>query len=136
MDCSQQKSRFPRTIILLTLGVVFYFLTCGIDSYFQSQTYTFGLCGPLDMSAKVIGRQVKVIQDTWFQYQVSKTKRYFIYSIDLVSYSHTLQYLIIIGVHLLIEKSREIRMLDFTRCIMQIQTFTRKVTFQSLKSWK
>ena len=50
---SQQNKILPRTIILITLGVLFYFLTCGVDSYFQSQTYTFGLCGPLDISAKV-----------------------------------------------------------------------------------
>ena len=48
-----QNNRNCKSILLLAHGVLFYFLTCGVDSYFQSQTYTFGLCGPLKMTAKV-----------------------------------------------------------------------------------
>ena len=41
---------------LICLGVIFYFLFCGIDSYFQSQTYTYGLCGPLELSSDTAGK--------------------------------------------------------------------------------
>ena len=49
-----QESPFKHKIGLISLGVIFYFLTCGVDSYFQSQTYTVGLCG-LSLSAQMAG---------------------------------------------------------------------------------
>ena len=49
-----QESPFKHKIGLISLGVIFYFLTCGVDSYFQSQTYTVGLCG-LSLSAQMSG---------------------------------------------------------------------------------
>ena len=45
-----EDQKTTKTILLICLGVIFYFLFCGIDSYFQSQTYTYGLCGPLGLS--------------------------------------------------------------------------------------
>ena len=44
---------------LICLGVIFYFLFCGIDSYFQSQTYTYGLCGPLELSSDTAGNSLR-----------------------------------------------------------------------------
>ena len=44
---------------LICLGVIFYFLFCGIDSYFQSQTYTYGLCGPLELSSDTAGNLLR-----------------------------------------------------------------------------
>ena len=52
-DISETQNRSKNTLICL--GVTFFFLFCGIDSYFQSQTYTYGLCGPLGMSAESAG---------------------------------------------------------------------------------
>ena len=46
--------------VLICLGVIFYFLFCGIDSYFQSQTYTYGLCGPLELSSDTAGNKIKI----------------------------------------------------------------------------
>jgi hypothetical protein len=31
-------------------GFCFFVLSAGSDAYFQSQTYTFGLCGPLALT--------------------------------------------------------------------------------------
>ena len=50
-----EKSPMMHKIALICLGVIFYFLVCGVDSYFQSQTYTVGLCGPLKLSAHWAG---------------------------------------------------------------------------------
>lgn len=56
-DHRHQPEACPRwrTASLLVLGIWFYFLSCGIDSYFQSNTYTYGLCGPLSLSASTAG---------------------------------------------------------------------------------
>jgi hypothetical protein len=35
---------------VLISGFFFLVLSAGIDAYFQSQTYTFGLCGPLALT--------------------------------------------------------------------------------------
>jgi len=40
--------------IILSLGVLFFFLI-GVESFFHSQTYTFGLCGPLKLSSATAG---------------------------------------------------------------------------------
>ena len=53
-DLPEEKSP-KHKIGLISLGVIFYFLTCGVDSYFQSQTYTVGMCGPLSLSAHNAG---------------------------------------------------------------------------------
>ena len=37
---------------LLVMIYVYYFFSCGLEGFFQSMTYTYGLCGPLKMSAK------------------------------------------------------------------------------------
>ncbi len=44
-----------KNMALIGLGFVFYVLFNGVDSYFKSQTYTYGLCGPLHMSANSAG---------------------------------------------------------------------------------
>ena len=54
-----EDQKTTKTILLICLGVIFYFLFCGIDSYFQSQTYTYGLCGPLELSpGKIIAAKM------------------------------------------------------------------------------
>ena len=35
---------------VLICGFLFFILSAGVDAYFQSQTYTFGLCGPLALT--------------------------------------------------------------------------------------
>lgn len=50
-----QQPQNRTTYIILFLSFLFYFLTCGLDTFFQSQTYTFGLCGPLEIGAKGAG---------------------------------------------------------------------------------
>ena len=77
-DPSSEKNCRFRKYLLLSLGLVLYLLTCGVDSYFQSQTYTFGLCGPMAMSAKdagwlnsvyfllyLVGRIISIPLSTW-----------------------------------------------------------------------
>ena len=54
-DQKEQNQSSSSKNTLIGLGVLFFFLFCGIDSYFQSQTYTYGLCGPLGMSAESAG---------------------------------------------------------------------------------
>ena len=34
------------------LGSIFYFFNMGVDGFFQSQTYSFALCGPLELEPK------------------------------------------------------------------------------------
>lgn len=38
--------------LILFLGLFFFILSCGIEASFQSQTFTFGLCGPHHLSPK------------------------------------------------------------------------------------
>lgn len=52
-DTQQTQNR--NTYLILFMSFLFYFLTCGLDTFFQSQTYTFGLCGPLGIGAKGAG---------------------------------------------------------------------------------
>ena len=41
---AKQLVRYPK--ILLISGLFFSLFSCGIESIFQSQSFTFGLCGP------------------------------------------------------------------------------------------
>ena len=43
-----------KDITLVIFGIAFMFLSYGIDMYFQSQIYVFGLCGPLKLSPGII----------------------------------------------------------------------------------
>ena len=52
-DGNSNNSR--RNIILILFGILFMFLSYGIDMYFQSQIYVFGLCGPLELSPEYAG---------------------------------------------------------------------------------
>jgi len=36
--------------LLLFLGFTYFALSCGLEGFFQSQTYTFGICGPHKIS--------------------------------------------------------------------------------------
>ena len=49
------NSNSKRNIILILFGILFMFLSYGIDMYFQSQIYVFGLCGPLELSPEYAG---------------------------------------------------------------------------------
>ena len=40
--------------IVLVLGFLFFVLSCGIESSFQSQSFTFALCGPHKMTAQQV----------------------------------------------------------------------------------
>lgn len=40
--------------LILFLGLFFFILSCGIEASFQSQTFTFGLCGPHHLSPKQV----------------------------------------------------------------------------------
>ena len=42
--------RFWKT--LLVMIYCYYVLSCGLEGFFQSMTYTYGLCGPLEMTTK------------------------------------------------------------------------------------
>ena len=44
-----------RDVTLVIFGIAFMFLSYGIDMYFQSQIYVFGLCGPLKLSPEYAG---------------------------------------------------------------------------------
>ena len=44
-----------KDITLVIFGIAFMFLSYGIDMYFQSQIYVFGLCGPLKLSPEYAG---------------------------------------------------------------------------------
>ena len=45
-----------KEVILVFMGIVFMFLAYGIDMYFQSQIYVFGLCGPFELSPGYAGK--------------------------------------------------------------------------------
>ena len=49
------KNNSKRNMILILFGILFMFLSYGIDMYFQSQIYVFGLCGPLELSPEYAG---------------------------------------------------------------------------------
>ena len=44
------KVKYPNVILVLAL--FFFSLSCGIESIFQSQSFTFALCGPHNLSPK------------------------------------------------------------------------------------
>ena len=44
---NQQGTKHPKLTLLLAF---FYFtFSCGLEGFFQSQTFTFGICGPHKM---------------------------------------------------------------------------------------
>ena len=45
-----------KEVILVFMGILFMFLSYGIDMYFQSQIYVFGLCGPFELSPSYAGK--------------------------------------------------------------------------------
>ena len=47
------KCNSPLWIVLL--GTLFYFFSAGVDGFFQSQTYSFALCGPLKLEPNLAG---------------------------------------------------------------------------------
>ena len=40
---------------VIVSGFCFFIVAAGTDAYFQSQTYTFGLCGPLALTPVQVG---------------------------------------------------------------------------------
>ena len=46
--------------LLLFLGFTYFALSCGLEGFFQSQTYTFGICGPHKISPEKVAHLVKV----------------------------------------------------------------------------
>jgi len=47
---SSKLKNIPRWWVYMLLVYVYYVLSCGLEGFFQSMTYTYGLCGPLKMS--------------------------------------------------------------------------------------
>ena len=55
LESETETKQFPAeteksALAVIATGFFFFFLTAGSDAYFQSQTYTFGLCGPLALT--------------------------------------------------------------------------------------
>jgi hypothetical protein len=49
----------PKSEIRVLVPGFFFFVLCGgVDAYFQSQTYTFGLCGPLSLTPAQVCKHV------------------------------------------------------------------------------
>ena len=44
--------------LILFFGLFFFILSCGIEAMFQSQTFTFGLCGPHHLSPSQVGQSL------------------------------------------------------------------------------
>ena len=49
-EAKSGKVKYPNVILVLAL--FFFSLSCGIESIFQSQSFTFALCGPHNLSPK------------------------------------------------------------------------------------
>ena len=49
-EAKSGKVKYPNVILVLAL--FFFSLSCGIESIFQSQSFTFALCGPHSLSPK------------------------------------------------------------------------------------
>lgn len=47
---STESERRRSEVKVMISGFSFFILAAGTDAYFQSQTYTFGLCGPLALT--------------------------------------------------------------------------------------
>ena len=48
------KKKYSRAILFLAF---FYFaFSCGIEGFFQSQTFTFGICGPHKLNPKKVNQ--------------------------------------------------------------------------------
>ena len=49
---SGHQVKYPNLILFLAL--FFFSLSCGIESIFQSQSFTFGLCGPHNLTPQQV----------------------------------------------------------------------------------
>ena len=47
---ASKLTNIPRWWIYMILVYIYYVLSCGLEGFFQSMTYTYGLCGPLRMT--------------------------------------------------------------------------------------
>jgi hypothetical protein len=47
---SSKLTNVPSWWLYMILVSIYYVLSCGLEGFFQSMTYTYGLCGPLKMS--------------------------------------------------------------------------------------
>ena len=54
-DSHTSHSRFSSPYWIVLLGTLFYFFSAGVDGFFQSQTYSFALCGPLKLEPNLAG---------------------------------------------------------------------------------
>ena len=54
-DSHTSHSRFSSPYWIVLLGTLFYFFSAGVDGFFQSQTYSFALCGPLRLEPNLAG---------------------------------------------------------------------------------
>ena len=59
MKTAQGSVRNPN--IVLVLGFLFFVLSCGIESSFQSQSFTFALCGPHKMTAQQVEQTLPLL---------------------------------------------------------------------------
>ena len=54
------KSSYEK--LILVFAYLFFAFSCGIEGFFQSQTYTFGICGPLSLTTEKVGQQYLVLR--------------------------------------------------------------------------
>ena len=57
---TKKKKRYPKIIYIFAF---FYFaFSCGMEGFFQSQTFTFGICGPHKLNPKKV---IKIATIEW-----------------------------------------------------------------------
>ena len=50
----KNEKRFPNLIYMFAF--LYFAFSCGMEGFFQSQTFTFGICGPHKLNPKEVGR--------------------------------------------------------------------------------
>ena len=48
----KKKKRFPKLIYIFAF--LYFAFSCGMEGFFQSQTFTFGICGPHKLNPKEV----------------------------------------------------------------------------------
>ena len=50
----KKEKRFPNLIYMFAF--LYFAFSCGMEGFFQSQTFTFGICGPHKLNPKEVDR--------------------------------------------------------------------------------